>query len=158
MMDRDIYSEFYTSLALREGQIRLTTFHPAESWSEPAACHIDVVNLSQKPAFQASWYTSDGQAAKHPVLRDDAGLLVTQRCLDALIGIRQQALHCCGSINSASVKLALKRRLSKCSSCTKYARTPSTSWSRCVTGIPSLPEHRHASHMVVGHGVSGWQN
>lgn len=93
MMERELYSAYYASLALQEGQTRLVTVHPAESWSEPVACHIVVVNLSQKPAFQAISYTWGGQAAEHPVLCDDARLLVTQSCVDALKGIRRQALH-----------------------------------------------------------------
>ena len=93
MMDPELYSAYYASHALEDGHIGLVTVHPAESWSEPAVCHIDVVNLWQKPASQAISYAWGGQAAGHPVICDNAGLLVTRSCIDAIKALREQPLR-----------------------------------------------------------------
>lgn len=92
-MDQAAYSAYYASLALQSGQIRLVTVDPARSWDDPVTCVIDVFDLSEHPDYHAISYTWGGQSAEHPVVCDGNIILVTQSCIDALKGIRHQALH-----------------------------------------------------------------
>jgi hypothetical protein len=93
-MDQKDYEAFYANLPLQPGQTRLVRVFPAASWDDRVVCYIGVVNVTSDtlPPYNAVSYTWSGQSAEHVVSVNGRDILVTQSCVDALKGIRFQAL------------------------------------------------------------------
>ncbi len=76
----------YSSLS--EGRIRLVHVHPAAELSDPISCHLEYVNLSNAPQFEALSYVWGSPVGTIPIECMDSRLLITPNLQVALRRLR----------------------------------------------------------------------
>jgi hypothetical protein len=91
---RKDYDDYYSSLPLGHGQLRLVRVWPAATWDDPVIFSIGVFEIGHCPPYNAVSYTWGGQVADQTIACKCGKhfLRVTESCVDALKGIRLQKL------------------------------------------------------------------